>query len=153
MSELRLKIEEKYKNALKIKDDNSVKTLRLIKSAIKDKDISMRTEKNKEGLGEEGIFSLLQNLIKQRNESIEMYKKGNRENLAEIELKEIEVIKSLLPNQINSEELKSLIENTIKNENIQSIKDMGKLMKKLKSDHAGKIDMTVAGKLAKELIK
>ena len=86
MSKLRLDLEENYKNALKNGEEVKVKTLRLIKSAIKDKDISLRSDGKKDGLSEEGVLSLLQNLIKQRNESAEMYKKAGREKLVDSEL-------------------------------------------------------------------
>ncbi len=152
MSDLRINIEEKYKTALKEKNEIKIKTLRLIKSAIKDKDIAERSANNKDKLTDEKILLLLQSLIKQRNESVEMYKKGGREKLAESELKEISYIKEFLPVQLGEVETKEIINKIIKNENVQNIKDMGKLMAKIKSDYSGKIDMSVAGRLAKEIL-
>ena len=152
MSDLRINIEEKYKTALKEKNEIKIKTLRLIKSAIKDKDIAERSADNNDKLTDEKILLLLQSLIKQRNESVEMYKKGGREKLAEGELKEISYIKEFLPAQLSEIETKEIINNIIKNENVQNIKDMGKLMAKIKSDYSGKIDMSVAGRLAKEIL-
>ena len=153
MSKLRLDLEENYKNALKNGEEVKVKTLRLIKSAIKDKDISLRSDGKKDGLSEEGVLSLLQNLIKQRNESAEMYKKAGREKLVDSELKEIEIIKCFLPQQLNEDEIKDIINKIVKKENLKSIKEMGKLMSTLKLKYSGKIDMSIAGKLAKEVLK
>ena len=114
MSKIRLDLEENYKNALKNGEEVKVKTLRLIKSAIKDKDISLRSDGKKDGLSEEGVLSLLQNLIKQRNESAEMYKKAGREKLVDSELKEIEIIKCFLPQQMNEDEIKDIINKIVK---------------------------------------
>ena len=153
MSKLRTKIEDSYITSLKEKNDIKIKTYRLIKSAIKDKDIALRTVDDKTGLSDNDILKLLQSLIKQRKESFEMYKKGGRDNLAQGELEEIDIIKTLLPKQMNQEEIKVLIGNIIKNENIKSVKDMGKIMSILKSKYSGQVDMSVAGKLAKEIIQ
>ena len=152
MIELLLNIEEKYKQALINKETTEIRTLRLIKSAIKDKEISQRTEKNKDKLDEQAIISILQSLIKQRNESIELYKKGNRINLVEEEMKEIEIIKFFLPKQLNLDETKEVISNIIKDNSFNSIKDMGQIMKILKNKYSGKIDFSEAGKVAKDLI-
>ena len=152
MSELREKIEENYKLALKKKNEISIRTFRLIKSAIKDKDISLRTANFKEGLGDDGISKLLQSLIKQRNESYDMYKKGGRDLLAEEELSEIEIIKTLLPAQMNEKELLALIKTIVKEENVESIKDMGKIILILRSKYSGQVDMSIAGKMAKDII-
>ena len=152
MSELREKIEESYKLALKKKNEISIRTFRLIKSAIKDKDISLRTAVSKEVLGDDGILKLLQSLIKQRNESYDMYKKGGRDLLAEGELSEIEIIKTLLPVQMNEKELLALIKTIVKEENVESIKDMGKIIMILRSKYSGQVDMSIAGKMAKDII-
>ena len=141
------KIDEKYKNSIKEKDSNSINTLRLIKSAIKDKEISLR---GKEGSISDGdILSLLQSLIKQRKDSIEAFNKANRKDLTDKEESEIKIIETFLPQQKNENETKEIIENIIKDNNFTSIKDMGKLMNKIKSDYLGQIDMGVAGKIAK----
>jgi len=153
MSKIRLNIEEKYKIALKEKNEVGIRTFRLIKSAIKDKDISLRSEKNNEMLSDGGIFKILQNLIKQRNESVEMYKKAGRDKLAEAELQEIEIINMFLPQQLNEEEIKKIIEKYVKDYNISSVNQMGLLMNYLKLNYITVIDMTVAGKLAKEIIQ
>ncbi len=145
-------IEEKYKSSLKEKNETKIKTYRLIKSAIKDKNISLRSQNNKI-ITEDDILKILQSLIKQRKESFEMYSKGGRKNLAEIEMEEIEIIKSLLPEQLSSDETKKIIIQIIREEKIESIKDMGKVMAILKSKYSGKVDMSLAGKLAKQIIQ
>ncbi|MBG77006.1 MAG: glutamyl-tRNA amidotransferase [Pelagibacteraceae bacterium] len=146
------KIEEKYKSSLKEKNQTKIKTYRLIKSAIKDKDISLRSENDKI-ITDEDIFKILQSLIKQRKESFEMYSKGGRKNLAEIEMEEIKIIKALLPEQFNPDETKTLITQIIKEVKVESIKDMGKVMATLKTKYSGKIDMSLAGQLAKQIIQ
>lgn len=146
---LRLIIEDKYKSAIKAKNINEVKTFRLIKSAIKDKDISLRTKENFDGIGDKDILALLQNLIKQRRDSIDSFIKASREDLILIEQNEIDIISQFLPQQINKLETENLINKIMKDQNLVSIKDMGKLMNELKINHAGSIDMTLAGKIAK----
>ena len=145
------KIEEKYKSSLKEKNQTKIKTYRLIKSAIKDKDISLRSENDKI-ITDEDIFKILQSLIKQRKESFEMYSKGGRKNLAEIEMEEIKIIKALLPEQFNPDETKTLNTQLIKEVKVESIKDKGKVMATLKTKYSGKIDMSLAGQLAKQII-
>ena len=141
------KIDQKYKNSIKEKDSISVNTLRLIKSAIKDKQISIRIEK--EELSDEDILALLQSLIKQRKDSIEAFTKANRKDLIDNEQTEIEIIESFLPKQKSIDETKEIIENIIKENNFSSLKDMGKLMSIIKLNYLGQIDMGAAGKLAK----
>ena len=144
------KIEEKYKTSIKEKDSNSINTLRLIKSAIKDKQISLRGKQN--DLSDADVLNILQNLTKQRKDSIDAFSKANRKDLIDKELAEIAVIKIFLPEQISENETKKIIEDIIKNNNFSSIKDMGKLMNIIKSSYSGKIDMGVAGKIAKSTL-
>ena len=141
------KIEEKYKNSIKEKDSNSINTLRLVKSAIKDKQISIRGKQD--NLSDQEISLLLQSLIKQRKDSIEAFDKANRKDLIDKEKAEIEIISEFLPEQKNENETKEIIENIIKANNFNDIKDMGKLMNIIKSDYLGEIDMGLAGKIAK----
>tara|TARA_B100001996_G_C18111640_1_gene381516 strand:+ start:35 stop:496 length:462 start_codon:yes stop_codon:yes gene_type:complete len=150
---LRLKIEENYKNAIKDKNNNKITTLRLIKSAIKDKDIESRTKNKEEGITEAEIMSLLQNLIKQRKDSIDSFKQASRDDLIEIEQSEINIISDFLPKQKDQEETKILIEKIINEKNYETIKDMGKLMGDLKTNYSGSIDMALAGKIAKSKFK
>ena len=148
--ELINKIEEKYKNSIKEKDSNSINTLRLVKSAIKDKQISIRGKQD--DLTDGDILSLMQNLIKQRKDSIEAFKKANRTDLIEKEQAEIDIIQIFLPEQKNESETKEIIENEIRNNNFSSIKDMGKLMNIVKSKYEGEIDMGIVGKIAKSTL-
>ena len=140
-------IDEKYKASIKEKDSNSINTLRLIRSAIKDKQISLRGKQD--NLSDGDILSLLQSLIKQRKDSIEAFKKANREDLILKEQQEIYVIENFLPKQKNEDQTRKIIEKIILENNYTSIKDMGNLMNKIKSDYLGEIDMGVAGKIAK----
>ena len=146
---LRNKIDEDYKQSIKNKDQQKIDTLRLIRSAIKDKDISSRTSENKEGINDTEILSLLLNLIKQRKDSIEQFEKAKRDDLIKNEQNEIEVIKEYLPQQKSEEETNKIIIEIIKNNNLESIKDMGKLMSIIKNDYAGQVDMGLVGKIAK----
>ena len=146
---LRNKIDEDYKLSIKNKDQQKIDTLRLIRSAIKDKDISYRTSENKEGINDSEILSLLLNLIKQRNDSIEQFQKAKRDDLIKNEKSEIEVIKYYLPQQKTQEETEKIINEIISGNNLESIKDMGKLMSIIKNDYAGEVDMGLVGKIAK----
>ena len=146
---LRNKIDEDYKQSIKSKDQQKIDTLRLIRSAIKDKDISTRTSENKELINDTEILSLLINLIKQRKDSIEQFQKAKREDLIKNEQSEIEIIKEYLPQQKTQEETEKIINEIIISNNLESIKDMGKLMAIIKNDYAGEVDMGLAGKIAK----
>ena len=146
---LRNKIDEDYKQSIKNKDQQKTDTLRLIRSAIKDKDISSRTSENKEGINDSEILSLLLNLIKQRNDSIEQFQKAKRDDLIKSEQNEIQVIKDYLPQQKTQEETEKIINEIISSNNLESIKDMGKLMSIIKNDYAGEMDMGLVGKIAK----
>ena len=146
---LRNKIDEDYKQSIKNKDQKKIDTLRLIRSAIKDKDISSRTSENKEGINDSEILSLLLNLIKQRNDSIEQFQKAKRDDLIKNEKSEIEVIKYYLPQQKTQEETEKIINEIISGNNLESIKDMGKLMSIIKNDYTGEVDLGLVGKIAK----
>ena len=146
---LRNKIDDDYKQSIKNKDQQKVDTLRLIRSAIKDKDISTRTSENKEGINDAEILSLLINLIKQRKDSIEQFQKAKRDDLIKNEQSEIEIINEYLPQQKTQEEIEKIINEIITTNNLESIKDMGKLMSIIKNDYAGEVDMGLVGKIAK----
>ena len=141
------KIDENYKNAIKEKDSNSINTLRLVRSAIKDRLISLRGKQD--NLSDSEVLSILQNLIKQRKDSIEAFNKANRQDLIDKEKAEIDVIEVFMPTQKNEKETEEIIHNIITQNNFSSLKDMGKLMNILKSEYPGVIDMGVAGKIAK----
>ena len=146
---LRNNIDEDYKQSIKNKDQQKIDTLRLIRSAIKDKDISTRTSENKEGVNDAEILSLLINLIKQRKDSIEQFQKAKRDDLIKNEQSEIEIIKEYLPQQKTQEETEKIINEIIISNNLESIKDMGKLMSIIKNDYTGEVDMGLVGKIAK----
>ena len=147
--DLRSKIDEDYKQSIKNKEKNKINTLRLIKSAIKDKDILSRSTENKDEVNDIQITSLLISLIKQRKDSIEQFQKAQREDLIQNEQSEIEIIKIYLPQQKSEEETENIIIDLIKNNNMNNIKDMGKLMSIIKNDYAGEVDMGLVGKIAK----
>ena len=146
---LRNNIEEDYKQSIKTKDQDKTNTLRLIKSAIKDRDISSRWSENKDGINDTEILSLLISLIKQRRDSIEQFQKAKRDDLIKNEQSEIDIINIYLPQQKSEEETESIVSGLIKKNNLQSIKDMGRLMSIIKNDYAGEVDMGLVGKIAK----
>jgi len=149
---LREKIEDEYKNALKLKDKNKISTYRLILSGVKDLDIQNRSGPNKKDTDDEDIKKLLKKMIKQRNESIDVYKKNNRQDLLEIEQNEVDIMSNYLPKQLSDEDTKKLCEEIIKKLNASSVKDMGKVMGELKKLHADEIDFAKAGALIKQLL-
>jgi len=145
-------IETEYKNALKSKDKIKISTYRLILSSIKDLDISNRSGPNKKETDDEDIKKLLKKMMKQRTESIDIYKKNNRSDLLEIEQNEFDILSSFLPKQLNDEETKKICEENISKLGASSIKDMGKVMGELKKKHADEIDFSKAGALLKQLL-
>ena len=149
---LREKIDTDYKNALKSKDKIQISTYRLILSGIKDLDIVNRSGSNKKETNDEDIKKLLKKMIKQRSESIEVYKKNNRQDLLEVEEKESEILSGYLPKQLSDEETKKICEETINKLNASSIKDMGKVMGELKKNYSDNVDFAKAGTLLKDLL-
>ena len=149
---LKEKISKNYQNSLKTKDKSEISTYRLILSAIKDIDIANRSGSNKKETNDEDIKKLLKKMIKQRDESIEIYKKNNRQDLLEVEKKEHEIISSFLPKQLSEEETKNICNETIKKLNASSIKDMGKVMGVLKKDYSDTLDFSKAGSYLKEVL-
>ena len=145
-------IETEYKNALKFKDKIKISTYRLILSSIKDLDISNRSGPNKKETDDEDIKKLLKKMMKQRTESIDIYKKNNRSDLLEIEQNEFNILSSFLPKQLNDEDTKKICEETISKLGASSIKDMGKVMGELKKKHADEIDFSKAGAMLKQLL-
>ena len=149
---LKVTIETEYKNALKSKDKNKISTYRLILSSIKDLDIINRSGPNKKETDDEDIKKLLKKMMKQRAESIDIYKKNNRSDLLDIEQNEFNILSSFLPKQLNKEDTKKICEKIISKLGANSIKDMGKVMGELKKQHADEIDFSKAGALLKELL-
>ena len=149
---LKDKIETDYKNALKSKDKNKISTYRLILSGIKDLDINNRSGPNKKETDENDIKKLLKKMIKQRAESIEVYKKSDRNDLLEIEQGEVNVLSEYLPKQLGEEETRKLCTEIIEKTGASSIKDMGKVMGELKKSHSDNIDFSKAGSILKEIL-
>ena len=149
---LKDKIDTDYKNALKSKDKIQISTFRLILSGIKDLDISNRSGPNKKDTDDGDIKKLLKKMIKQRSESIDIYKKNNRKDLLEVEQKESEILSGYLPKQLSEEETKKICTQTAGKLGASSIKDMGKVMGELKKQYADSLDFAIAGSLLKELL-
>ena len=149
---LKKEIEEKLNKALKSKDKDTYPTLRLVVSAIKDAEIAGRT-KGKNEMSDSELTAILKKMIKQRNESCEVYQKAGRNELLENEKKEIEVINVFLPKQLSDEETKKICQDTIKSVGASSMKDMGKIMGVLKSKHADNLDFSKVSSILKGLLK
>ena len=145
-------IENEYKTALKSKDKNKISTYRLILSSIKDLDIINRSGPNKKDTDDEDIKKLLKKMVKQRAESIDIYKKNNRNDLLEVEQNEYDILTGFLPKQLGEEETKKICADLIARLGANSIKDMGKVMGELKKTHSDEIDFAKAGPMIKDLL-
>ena len=150
---LRIEIETKLQGALKERNKLKISTLRLILAAVKDRDIASRTPDNRAGIKDEDIKQLLKKMIKQRNESIEIYKKNNRIDLLEIEKGEVEIISAFLPKQLNETETTKVCKETIQSIKAQGPKDIGKVMGVLKKKYSDILDFAKAGEQVKEILK
>ena len=148
---LKKQIENKLNEALKAKDKNTYPTLRLIISAIKDAEIAARSKGQNE-IKDSDIISILKKMIKQRNESCEVYEKAGRKELLANETKEIEIISIFLPKQLNEDDTKNICEEVIKSVGATSMKDMGKIMGALKSKYADTLDFSKVNLIIKELL-
>ena len=149
---IREELKKALVDALKTKNEKKTATIRLINAAIKDKDIEARPKGITDGIDDTAILSLLQSMVKQRKESIEMYKQGGREDLVASEQAEIDIISAFLPQQMSEEETKQAIEAVIQEIGATSIKDMGKVMGALKAKYAGQMDFSIASGLIKGLL-
>ena len=149
---LKQTIETEYKNALKSKDKTKISTYRLILSSIKDLEILNRSGPNKKETDDGEIKKLFKKMVKQRAESIEIYKKNNRNDLLEVEENEYNILSSFLPKQLNEEDTKKICEEIISKLNANSIKDMGKVIGELKKNYGDEIDFAKAGALLKQLL-
>ena len=145
-------IENEYKTALKLKDKNKISTYRLILSSIKDLDIINRSGPNKKDTDDEDIKKLLKKMVKQRAESIDIYKKNNRNDLLEVEQNEYDILTGFLPKQLGEDETKKICADLIAKLGANSIKDMGKVMGELKKTHSDEIDFAKAGPMIKDLL-
>lgn len=147
---IRERVLSELKTGMKSKNVNSINTLRLILASLKDKDIIARGNGNLSGINEIEITSLLQTMIKQRHDSIELYKKGKREDLVKKEENEISIILEFLPKQLNEKEVELAVLDSIKLTEANSIKDMGKVINLMKQKYNGKMDFRIASKVVKE---
>tara|TARA_B100001121_G_C18336605_1_gene455857 strand:+ start:53 stop:508 length:456 start_codon:yes stop_codon:yes gene_type:complete len=148
---LKKQIEKKLNEALKTKDKNTYPTLRLVVSAVKDAEIAVRS-KGQKIMSDSDIMTILKKMIKQRNESCEVYKKAGRNELLENEKKEIKVISTFLPKQLGEEETKKICQEAVKSSGASSMKDMGKVMGILKSKHSDNLDFSKVSSIIKELL-
>ena len=149
---IRDKIDLDYKNSLKLKDKIKISTYRLILSGIKELDITNRSGPQKKETDDDDIKKLLKKMIKQRNESIEVYKKNNRDDLLKIEQQEQEILSSYLPKQFSEVETRNICTEIINETKASSIKDMGKVMGELKKNYSDNLDFSLAGKVLRELL-
>ena len=149
---LREKIETQYKSAVKSRDKSKISTYRLILSAIKDLDIKNRSGVDKKDTDDSDISKLLKKMIKQRSESIEVYKKNNRDDLLKIEQQEVEILSTYLPKQLSENETLKLCNDVVAKLGAKDVKDMGKIMGELKKNHSDSIDFAIAGKVLKNIL-
>ena len=149
---LREKINEQFHNALKSKNKTLVSTFRLILAAIKERDIANRTEGKKEEIKDQEIIKVLLKMKKQRQDSADLYKKGERQELLEVEEAEIKIINTFLPKQFSEEETKKICKEIIESTGVSSIKDMGKIMGSLKQKYSDSIDFSKANTIVKGLL-
>ena len=141
---LRARISDALKMAMKAKEKHAVGTVRLIMAALKDRDIAARSKTKNDGISEDEILSMLQSMIKQRHESVAMYEKGGRAELAEREATEIEIIQTFLPKQMDEAAINAAVQEAIGNLSASTLKDMGKVMGALKEKFAGQMDFSKA---------
>ena len=146
---MRERIAQAMKDALKYKDQAALSTIRLISAALKDRDIAARSDNNHDGISDDEILSMLQTMIKQRNESAKMYEDGGRPELAAAEQAEIELIKQFLPEQLSHDDIEKAIKDAVAETGAASIKDMGKVMAHLKEHYAGQMDFSAASQMVK----
>ena len=149
---IREELKKQLVEAMKAKDDKKTATIRLINAAIKQKDIEARPSGKTDGIDDAAVLSLMQSMIKQRRESIDMYQKGGREDLAAAEQAEIDIIQAFLPQQMSEDEVRAVIKEIIEQTGAASIKDMGKVMGALRGKYAGQMDFGIASNLIKEAL-
>lgn len=148
--DIRAEFTSSMKEAMKSKDEIGLSTTRLIMAALKDRDIAARAKGNVEGIPESDILSMLQSMIKQRGESMKTYSEAGREDLAEREEKEIDIIQKFMPQQLGEDEVKAAVAELIEEIGATDVKDMGRVMAELKTRYAGKLDMGKASAMVKE---
>ena len=147
---LRERLNENLKTAMKDKNQRAVSTIRLILTAIKDRDIAARGQGNAEGISEQDILQVLQTMVRQRHEAIKLYEQGGRQELARQEAEEIDVIEGFLPRQLDEDEMEAALAEVIAEAGASSIKDMGRVMGLLRERYAGRMDFAKAGAQLKQ---
>ena len=148
--DMRTRIGDALKDAMKSKDAARLSTLRLINAAIKDKDVALRGEAEGNGVGDDEVLGILGKMVKQRQESARAYEEGGRLDLAERELAEIGVIEEFLPRQLDEDEVKSAVDRAIRSTDASSIRDMGRVMGALKAEYTGRMDFGRVGPMVRE---
>jgi len=149
---LREKLNDALKDAMRARDAAALGAVRLILAKLKEVDIASRTEANREGVGDDKILSMLQGMIKQRNESIALYEKGNRQDLADKEKAEIAVIERFLPQQMDEAAVDAAVKEAIAAASAKTVKDMGGVMAQLKTRYAGQMDFAKASAAVKKAL-
>lgn len=147
---LRARINDAFKTALKAKDQRAVSTLRLILAALKDRDIAARGKGNCDGIGDEEVLLMLQQMVRQRHEAVELYERGNRRDLVEKEMEEVQLIERFLPAQLHDQEILGAIQEAIGEVKAASIKDMGRVMARLRERYPGRMDFGKASAIVKQ---
>ena len=147
---LRTRLNDALKQSLRAKEERKVGTIRLILAALKLKDIEARPAGNAAGVGEPEILQMMNGMIKQRRESIEMYEKGGRPELAKQEAEEIEIIQSFMPKQMDEAEVTAAVREAVQQSGATTIKDMGKVMAVLKEKYTGRMDFSRVSGIVKQ---
>lgn len=148
--DLRTRITNGLKQAMKDKDADRLATLRLISAAIKDRDIAARAEGDDDGVSEADVLAILGKMVKQRQESARIYEEGGRLELAEKELGEVAIITDYLPKQLSDEDVKAAVSTAIAATGAESIRDMGKVMSELKAKYTGQVDFAKVGGMVRD---
>ncbi|MDD3181480.1 MAG: GatB/YqeY domain-containing protein [Alphaproteobacteria bacterium] len=149
---LREELTEAMKTAMRAKDEKALGTIRMVLAKLKDLDIAARPSGNTDGINDDQIKAMMQGMIKQRRESIALYKQGNRPDLVDLESAEIAVIERFLPKQLDEAATKDAVTKAIAAVGATSIKDMGKVMGELKKAYTGQMDFAIAGPMIKGLL-
>jgi uncharacterized protein YqeY len=149
---LRESFSERLKQAMRAKDTRALSAVRMILAGVKERDVAARGSGNQEGIADPEILRLLQGMIKQRRESIALYRQGNRPELAQQEEEEIAIIESFLPQQMNDDQMAAAAKAAIAEIGASGVKDMGRVMGVLRERHAGVIDLARAGAVVKQLL-
>ncbi len=150
--DLRHRIADALKEAMRAKDTERLSTLRLINAAIKDRDIALRGDGNEDGATNDEVLAILGKMVKQRHESAKAYEEGARLELAEKELAEIKIIEDFLPKQLSEDETAEAVKAAIAKVGAESIRDMGKVMGELKANYMGRMDFGKVGPMVKDLL-